>query len=293
MTMKSIADQEKRESERPQSLRVRRTLWSTSSRSCCPVKLWKRAEGSVPEEITGPGGLLSQLAGRVIETALGAELTDHLGYPPAGRKPARPSTSATAARPRRSRPSWGRSRSRPRAIGRGASSRGLSASARPGRVGRQDPRPLCRWHVGPRHRIASGRALRHHGDRARHDQPRHRRRPGGRRRVAHPAAGRVYAIAYFDALMVKVRGDRWSPHPGLLPRDRRQVEGEREVLGLWWQETEGAKFWLAVLNDPPARRRGRPDRLRDGLTGFPEAIECWLWRSGQPSSLPRWHSSGS
>ena len=39
-------------------------------------------EGLEPEEITGPGGLLTQLAGRVIETALGAELTEHLGYPP-------------------------------------------------------------------------------------------------------------------------------------------------------------------------------------------------------------------
>src|SRR5215210_7534140 len=39
-------------------------------------------EGLRPEEITGPGGLMSQLAGRVLETALGAELTGHLGYPP-------------------------------------------------------------------------------------------------------------------------------------------------------------------------------------------------------------------
>jgi hypothetical protein len=39
-----------------------------------------------PDEITGPGGLVSQLAGRVSETALGAELTEHLGYPP-GRAP--------------------------------------------------------------------------------------------------------------------------------------------------------------------------------------------------------------
>src|SRR5918994_3590231 len=38
--------------------------------------------GLEPEEITGPGGLLTQLAGRVIETALGAELSEHLGYPP-------------------------------------------------------------------------------------------------------------------------------------------------------------------------------------------------------------------
>jgi putative transposase len=38
--------------------------------------------GLAPEEITGPGGLVTQLAGRVLETALGAELTEHLGFPP-------------------------------------------------------------------------------------------------------------------------------------------------------------------------------------------------------------------
>jgi mutator family transposase len=43
-------------------------------------------EGLRPEEITGPGGLMSQLAGRVLEAALGAELTGHLGYP-AGQAP--------------------------------------------------------------------------------------------------------------------------------------------------------------------------------------------------------------
>src|SRR4029450_11982944 len=37
--------------------------------------------GLEPEEITGPGGLITQLAGRVVETALGAELSEHLGYP--------------------------------------------------------------------------------------------------------------------------------------------------------------------------------------------------------------------
>lgn len=48
-----------------------------------PAEELERAlEGLEPEQVTGPGGLLSQLAGRVVETALGAELTDHLGYPP-------------------------------------------------------------------------------------------------------------------------------------------------------------------------------------------------------------------
>ncbi len=52
-------------------------------------------------------------------------------------------------------------------------------------------------------------------------------------------------------------------------------DGDREVLGIWWQETEGAKFWLSVLND--LQRRGVGDVLIacvDGLTGFPEAIEA-------------------
>jgi len=68
-------------------------------------------KGLEPEEITGPGGLLSRLAGRVIETALGAELSEHLGYPP-GQAP--PDGAAGNHRngsrpPRRFRPSWGRS----------------------------------------------------------------------------------------------------------------------------------------------------------------------------------------
>ena len=41
-------------------------------------------KGLEPDDITGPGGLLTQLAGRVIQTALGAELTEHLGHPPGG-----------------------------------------------------------------------------------------------------------------------------------------------------------------------------------------------------------------
>src|SRR4051794_27344951 len=45
-------------------------------------QLEEAVKGLAPEQITGPGGLLTQLAGRVVETALGAELTDHLGYPP-------------------------------------------------------------------------------------------------------------------------------------------------------------------------------------------------------------------
>ena len=53
------------------------------------------------------------------------------------------------------------------------------------------------------------------------------------------------------------------------------VDGDREALGIWWQDTEGSKFWLAVLND--LRQRGVEDVLIacvDGLAGFPDAIEA-------------------
>jgi len=53
------------------------------------------------------------------------------------------------------------------------------------------------------------------------------------------------------------------------------LEGDRDVLGIWFQETEGAKFWLQVLTD--LKQRGVQDILIacvDGLKGFPEAIEA-------------------
>ena len=53
------------------------------------------------------------------------------------------------------------------------------------------------------------------------------------------------------------------------------LDGERDVLGMWFQETEGAKFWMQVLSD--LKQRGVQDILIccvDGLKGFPEAIEA-------------------
>jgi transposase-like protein len=85
----------------------------------------------------------------------------------------------------------------------------------------------------------------------------------------------VYPIVWFDALNVKVREDRSVRTRACYLAIGATIDGEREVLGIWWQETEGAKFWLAVLND--LHHRGVADVLVacvDGLTGFPEAIEA-------------------
>jgi putative transposase len=88
----------------------------------------------------------------------------------------------------------------------------------------------------------------------------------------------VYPIVYFDALMVKIREDRSVRSRACYLAIGVTCEGEREVLGIWWQETEGAKFWLAVLKRPaPPRRRGRPGGLRRRADRIPRGD-----RSGLP-----------
>ena len=76
-------------------------------------------------------------------------------------------------------------------------------------------------------------------------------------------------------MWVKVREDRSVRNRACYLAVGVTCDGDREILGIWWQDTEGAKFWLAVLND--LRRRGVDDVLIacvDGLKGFPEAIEA-------------------
>jgi hypothetical protein len=87
-----------------------------------PEQLEDALEGLSRRRSLGPGGLLTQLAGRVIETALGAELTGHLGHPP-GQAPPGGAPNVRTARPRRrSGPSSARSESGRRATARAASS---------------------------------------------------------------------------------------------------------------------------------------------------------------------------
>ena len=84
--MKSIADQQKRESKRSAESASAPDAVVDQLAELLPADVLEDAlKGLSPEEITGPGGLLNRLTGRVIETALGAELTEHLGHPPGAR----------------------------------------------------------------------------------------------------------------------------------------------------------------------------------------------------------------
>jgi putative transposase len=85
----------------------------------------------------------------------------------------------------------------------------------------------------------------------------------------------LYPIVYLDALVVKVRERGVVENKSLYLVIGVDDEGQREVLGMWLQKTEGAKFWLAILNE--LRHRGVEDILflcADGLTGLPEAVEA-------------------
>jgi putative transposase len=83
----------------------------------------------------------------------------------------------------------------------------------------------------------------------------------------------VYPVVFFDALRVKIRDEGLVKNKAVYVALALNPDGEKEVLGLWIEQTEGAKFWLKVINE--LKTRGVNDILIavvDGLKGFPEAI---------------------
>src|SRR3954451_2202055 len=209
-------------------------------------------KGLEPDDITGPGGLLSQLAGRVIETALGgrvietalgAELTEHLGHPPggvaqgpnvrngAGRKIVSTAPGSVGIRTPRDRD--------------GSFDPKLVAK-RQTRLAGLDDKILGLYAGGMTVRDISAHLAELYGvdvgrdtisrvtDAVLEDVAAWRTRP----------LDRVYPIVYFDAMFVKVREDRSVKSRACYLALGVTCDGEREVLGIWWQETEGSKFWL-------------------------------------------------
>lgn len=84
----------------------------------------------------------------------------------------------------------------------------------------------------------------------------------------------TYAIVFFDALRVKIRDEGAVRNKAVYLAIGVRCSGQKEILGLWIEQSEGAKFWLRVMSE--LRNRGTQDILIavvDGLKGFPEAIE--------------------
>lgn len=86
---------------------------------------------------------------------------------------------------------------------------------------------------------------------------------------------KVYPIVYMDALVIKVQQDKRVINKSFYLALGVNTEGQKELLGIWISENEGAKFWLNVLTE--IKNRGVSDifiACVDGLKGFPDAIEA-------------------
>ena len=85
----------------------------------------------------------------------------------------------------------------------------------------------------------------------------------------------VYPVLYLDALMVKVKDQGHIVNKAVYLAIGITMEGHKEVLGMWIEKTEGAKFWLQVITE--LKNRGVKDifvACVDGLKGFPDAINA-------------------
>lgn len=85
----------------------------------------------------------------------------------------------------------------------------------------------------------------------------------------------MYPVVFFDALRVKIREDAVVRNKAIYLALGVLADGTRDILGLWIENTEGAKFWMKVFND--LKTRGVADILiavTDGLKGIPEALEA-------------------
>ncbi len=233
-------------------------------------------DGLRPEEITGPGGLITQLAGRVVEAALAGELSEHLGYPPGAAPPGGAGNVRNGSTAKTLKTELGEVRVRTPRDRQGTFEPQL-VGKRQTRLAGLDDRVLDLYAGGMSTRDIADHLTRLYGvqvgrdtisrvtDCVLEDIAAWRSRP----------LEAVYPIVYFDALHVKMTEDRSVKTRACYLAVGVTCDGDREALGIWWQDAEGAKFWLAVLND--LHQRGVQDVLIacvDGLTGFPEAIEA-------------------
>jgi len=84
-----------------------------------------------------------------------------------------------------------------------------------------------------------------------------------------------YPLIFFDAMRVKIRDEGLVRNKAVYLALGVQADGTKDILGIWIETTEGAKFWLRVMNE--LKNRGVEDVLIavvDGLKGFPEAINA-------------------
>jgi len=228
-----------------------------------------------PEDIIGENGLLKQLTKALLERAMSAELTDHLGYEkhdPSGKNSG---NSRNGSSKKQLKGDFGtlplevprdrNSTFEPKIIAKGQTrftgfdDRILSMYAR-GMTVRE-----IQSHLEELYKVEVSPGLISSVTEAVIDEAREwQNRP----------LDEIYPIVYLDALQLKIRDSGQVKNKAIYLVIGINLEGRKEVLGLWVAQTEGAKFWLQIVTE--LKNRGVKDILIacvDGLKGFPEAIE--------------------
>jgi len=228
-----------------------------------------------PEDIIGENGLLKRLTKAVLERALQAELTSHLGYEkhdPAGNNSGNSRNGVTRKKVKGEfgeieleTPRDRKGTFEPQIVGRHQTrwtgfddkilsmySRGMSTREIQGHL-----EEMYQVEVSPAFisTVTSG---------VEEEVKEWQNRP----------LEAVYPILYLDALYVKMRDNGQVKNRAVFVAIGVNMEGNKDVLGLWVSDNEGSKFWLRVLTD--LKNRGVKDifiACVDGLKGFPEAIE--------------------
>jgi putative transposase len=228
-----------------------------------------------PEDIIGENGLLQQLTKAIVERALSAELSTHLGYEKHAVAGHHSGNSRNGASRKRLKGDFGtveiavpRDRAgsfEPQLVPKGTTrfagfdDKILSLYAR-GMTTRE-----IQGHLEEMYQVEVSPTLISNVTEAVMEEVK-----AWQGRLLEP----VYPIVYLDALMVKMRREGRVENRAVYVAIGITMEGQKEVLGLWTSANEGAKFWLQVLTE--LKNRGIEDifiACVDGLKGFPQAIE--------------------
>jgi len=229
-----------------------------------------------PDDITGPDGLIKQLSKALIERAMQAELTDQLGYEKhdPGKKPTENRRNGTSKKQLRSDQG-------PMEIDVPRDRNGEFEPIIVPKHQREfkgfDDKILSMYARGMTTREIAGHLKEIYGtdvspelisratDSVKELLDEWRARP------LEP----FYPVLFLDALVIPVKDDSKIQKKAFFLALAIRMDGQKELLGLWAEQNEGAKFWLNVLNE--LKNRGVQDILIaavDGLTGFPEAINA-------------------
>jgi putative transposase len=234
------------------------------------------AGAQTEQEIAGPGGLLSQLTKRLVERAMEVELTDHLGYAPHAEPPGGAGNTRNGTSPKRLIGEHGEVViDAPR--DRNGSFEPKIVRKRQRRFEGFDDKILALYSRGLSTRDISAHLHEIYGVQVGRDlisKVTDAVMDDARAWAQRPLED-IYPIIFLDAMVLKIRENGTVQRRACYLALGVTLEGDRDVLGLWFQETEGAKFWMQVLSE--LKHRGVQDILIccvDGLTGFPEAIEA-------------------